>query len=872
MKIKKGKIKQKNNVPVQLTRKEQRKQKIQKKKENKRLFFSSKTEGKKLVAEARKDKESRNKQSIKKKIKKIQPAINPEDIPLETLLSGEVDSDNDESIDSEFSDEEVNALLPISLRNKIDAVKKKPGPQIKKAKTQNSTRPNVEEQHRRELLRQKDLENASRKQRLKQLKIENEEEDKIIAKLEKKLGLNKTKNKNRMVRKMFNDGLDFALELCLDDNEEEEKQLLKEKRKQELKQTQKEPSWSDEEQDEERFNAIFGSGGESESESEAEGMTDDNEDMEQSEEDANDDDSESEKDGNDSESSAHVNPDHKENIPTEEEYKEDIYGRKRDKDGNIIKDATEGPQKYIPPHQRALLSAQNDNKQKEILERLRKQCKGLLNRLSEANLHKISSGIEELYMKNSRFNMNETLNKLLQEALISKVMSNERMVQEHMVLLAYLHAHIGSEIGAHFLQMFIELFDSFLKDQDRLEPEDKRLNNVVLLLSYMYIFKIFEHRLLLEIIDRLSNQMNEKTIECLLLIFQSVGFKLRKDDPLAFKQMMLNVQGKIAAAPLELKENLRLKFMVDILNAVKNNNINKIPRFDPELHENLRKKLKAMLRNDKYVITLNITMEDLLKADTVGKWWVVGSAWTGNIDEMAAAQKIHKNGQTDSKTERYSEQLLKLAKQQKMNTDERKNIFCIIMSADDYIDAFEKILHLAVKDLRSIAYVIIHCCLNEKASNPYYGHLALKFCNYNRKYQLAFQFASWDRINEIDSLNKIQVRNLARFLQQLILNNGLQLSVLKVIDFLQIDKQSFALMKEICKGLLLSTEEQDMYQAFERLAKNSKLQQFKQSIRLFLQHFMLKEQRTTLKLSDDQTELLQKRIDYVDKLLAYIEL
>lgn len=475
-------------------------------------------------------------------------------------------------------------------------------------------------------------------------------------------------------------------------------------------------------------------------------------------------------------------------------------------------------------------------------------------------------------MKNSRFNMNETLNKLLQEALVSKVMSNERMVQEHMVLLAYLHSHIGSEIGAHFLQMFIEQFDAILKDIENVQQEDKRLNNVVLLLSYMYVFKIFEHRLLLEIIDRLSGQLNEKTIECLLLIFQSVGFKLRKDDPLAFKQMMLNVQSKIAASPLELKENLRLKFMVDILNAVKNNNINKIPRFDPELHENLRKKLKAMLRNDKYVITLNITMEDLLRADTVGKWWVVGSAWTGNINEMAAAQKKQEKGGENSKSERFSEQLLKLAKQQKMNTEERRNIFCIIMSADDFIDAFEKILHLAVKDLRSIAYVIIHCCLNEKAANPYYAHLALKFCHYNRKYQLAFQFASWDRINEIDSLNKIQVRNLARFLQHLILNNGLQLAVLKIIDFLQIDKQSFALMKEICKGLLLAAEEQDIYQAFERLAKNNKLRQFKQSLRLFLQHFMLKEQSATLKLSDEQMELLQRRVEYVDRLLAYVEL
>lgn len=297
-------------------------------------------------------------------------------------------------------------------------------------------------------------------------------------------------------------------------------------------------------------------------------------------------------------------------------------------------------QKYIPPHQRALMAAGEDSnaKQAEQLARLQKQCKGLLNRLSEANLHKISSGIETLYMKNSRYNMNDTLTKLLQEALLGRTRSNERMVQEHMVLLAYLHAHIGSEIGAHFLQTFVEQFDGYLKEMDSLEVEDKRLNNLVLLLCYMYIFKIYEQRLLLELIARLAGSLCEKTVECLLLIFQTVGFRLRKDDPLAFKNMMQNVQSQIAAAPLELKENPRLRFMVDILNAVKNNNMSKLPQYDPELAETLRKRLKGMLRNERYVVTLNITLEDLLRADKLGKWWIVGSAWTGNLAEMGNAQ------------------------------------------------------------------------------------------------------------------------------------------------------------------------------------------------------------------------------------------
>ncbi|XP_017022817.1 nucleolar MIF4G domain-containing protein 1 homolog [Drosophila kikkawai] len=850
------KIKKKEAHKKPLTRKEQRKQKTEAKKENKRLYHAGKSNGTQRVvaaAEALAAQSLQGKGKKKKKTKK--PKINPEDIPKEQLLSGEIGSDDDESIASDFSDEEVDALMPKKAKVEIYE------PLGKKVKIKGGAIPRQDEAEvrKKELRQQKELEGKSKKQRLKQLRLENEEEDREIAKLEKKLKLNKSKDKNRLVRKMFNDGLDYLLDFVLDDEEEKQKWEEKQERKRRLKEEQEKEEagmWS--EDDEEQEDGLTGELPDDDSES------------------SRDDDEEDEELSDDEEQSEEES----EQEVEQPKVKEDIYGRKRDAEGNILPDPIEQEasatgQKYIPPHQRALLaaSAGSSEKQAEILARLQKQCKGLLNRLSEANLHKIAAGIEALYMKNSRYNMNDTLTKLLQEALLGSTRSNERMVQEHMVLLAYLHAQIGSEIGAHFLQTFVELFDGHIKNISNLEVEDKQLNNLVLILCYMYMFKIFELSLLMELIGRLSDELCEKSVECLLLILQTIGFRLRKDDPLAFKTMMQRVQAQIAAAPLELKENPRLRFMVDILNAVKNNNMQKLPQYDPELAENLRKRLKAMLKNDRYVVTLNITLEDLLRADKVGKWWIVGSAWTGNLNEMGSAKQKQDANSSKTSNAGFADKLLELAKKQQMNTAERKNIFCIIMSAADYVDAFEKILHLALKDQRAVAYVIIHCALNEKRANPYYAHLSLKFCQYNRKYQLAFQFASWDRINDIESLSKPQIRNLASFLQQLILSAGLQLSVLKVVDFMQLDKLSFFFMKEVMVRLLLAPDEREIYQTFERVAKNTKLQQFKQSVRLFLQHFLLKgEQLEKLKLKEEEQQLLQQRVDHLDKLLAYVDL
>lgn len=77
----------------------------------------------------------------------------------------------------------------------------------------------------------------------------------------------------------------------------------------------------------------------------------------------------------------------------------------------------------------------------------------------------------------------------------------------------------------------------------------------------------------------------------------------------------------------------------------------------------------------------------LLDPDKKGQWWLSGdmAAKTDNIQEVA---------NTIDKEALEAQKMLQLAASQRMNTDSRKAIFCIIMSGEDYIDAFEKLLRL----------------------------------------------------------------------------------------------------------------------------------------------------------------------------------
>ncbi|CAG9862667.1 unnamed protein product [Phyllotreta striolata] len=218
-----------------------------------------------------------------------------------------------------------------------------------------------------------------------------------------------------------------------------------------------------------------------------------------------------------------------------------------------------------------------------------------------------------------------------------------------------------------------------------------------------------------------------------------------------------------------------------VLLAIKNNNVKKIPNYDVSYSEHMKKIIKGLIRKGNYVTMLNIRLEDLLKADERGK-----------STESAKSKKI-------SKTEGFSAKLLELARQQRMNTDIRRNIFCIIMSAEDYLDAFEKLLKLGLKNTqeREIINILLHCCLQEKNYNPYYGYVAQKFCDFDRKYQLTIKYSIWDKLKVIGDHSGSQLSNLAKLLIHLFIEKGLPISILKIVQFSELDKTTLRFMRQI---------------------------------------------------------------------------
>lgn len=82
---------------------------------------------------------------------------------------------------------------------------------------------------------------------------------------------------------------------------------------------------------------------------------------------------------------------------------------------------------------------------------------------------------------------------------------------------------------------------------------------------------------------------------------------------------------------------------------------------------------------------------------------------------------------------------------------------------------------------------------------------------------------------------------------------------------MELDKLTMRLIRQIMLGILLHENEETCLDVFGRISLSPKLQTFRESLRLFINHFLVKNIDATENVQ--QSELLKKRTEIVDKIL-----
>uniref|UniRef100_A0A8C6CZR0 Nucleolar MIF4G domain-containing protein 1 n=1 Tax=Moschus moschiferus TaxID=68415 RepID=A0A8C6CZR0_MOSMO len=482
--------------------------------------------------------------------------------------------------------------------------------------------------------------------------------------------------------------------------------------------------------------------------------------------------------------------------------------------------------KYVPPHVRRVEET-GDAQRRGALERLRKQVKGLTNRLSEPNLASISSQLEELYMGHSRKDMNATLTAVVLSACAPDVAMPARLLMEHVLLVSVLHRTVGLEVGAHFLEAVVRRFDDVYKSG----RNGKECDNLLAIIAHLYNFHVVQSPLIFDVLRKLVESFTEKDIELILLMLKTVGFALRKDDALSLKELITETQAKASGAGSKFRDQTRVRFMLETLLALKNNDMRKIPGYDPEPVERLQKLQRGLVRSTGAGTDpeLRVSWDSVLNAERTGRWWIVGSAWSGTPMVDSGPQKALQKPLMGT----VSSKILELARKQRMNTDVRRAIFCTVMTT---------LCALGLKDQqeREIVHVLVDCCLQEKTYNPFYAFLAGKFCAYERRFQMTFQFSIWDKFRDLENLPATNFANLVHLVAHLLKTKSLPLSLLKVVEFSELDKPRVHFLRKVLQILLMETEVEDLGSIFARVSDKPALGLLREGLKLFISHFLLR--------------------------------
>ncbi|KAM7390344.1 hypothetical protein PAMA_008493 [Pampus argenteus] len=683
----------------------------------------------------------------------------------------------------------------------------------------------------------------------------NEQEDREIKKLERCLKLNKRKNKKSLPQSFVADGLDYILGV-LDSgssgvgmyNSDDDMDIAKENFE---KLDENDTQLSDE--DGEPGDEMVDGGSDDD---DTGSFDDENEDAQEEDDDdmIDDDDDESINDEGAEDEEMEDGLDESDAADSGDENEVDTPDAKTS--GSNSETVTPAAGKYVPPH----LRNTGDDKRKAELEKLRRNVKGLVNRLSEPNMASISGQLEELYMSCSRKDMNDTLTDLLLAACVTPALMPDRLLMEHVLLVSILHHTVGLEVGANFLETVVRKFDEVYKTPS----ESKECDNLVAIVAHLYNFQVVHSVLIFDILKLLVGAFTEKDIELVLFVLRNVGFALRKDDALALKELISEAQRKASDIGTKFQDQTRVRFMLETMLALKNNDMRKIPGYDPEPMEKLRKLQRSLIHRSaaNSDMKLRVSLDNLLAAEQVGRWWIVGSSWSG-------APMIGEQGNTTSKQStadgQFSTKVLDLARKQRMNTEVRRNIFCVIMTSEDYLDAFEKLLRMGLKDKqeREIVHVLMDCCLQEKTFNAFYAVLGEKFCAHDRRFQMTFQFSLWDKFRDLSNLPSSTLNNLVHLVTRFLQKKCLSLSILKVIEFGELDKPTVRFLRQVLTRLLKETEPEDIISIFGRISGIPKLGMLREGLKLFISHFLLKNAQS--QTPAEQAAMLSERAQVATK-------
>lgn len=110
------------------------------------------------------------------------------------------------------------------------------------------------------------------------------------------------------------------------------------------------------------------------------------------------------------------------------------------------------------------------------------------------------------------------------------------------------------QVGANFLETVVRKFDEVYKNP----TEGKECDNLMAIIGHLYNFQVVHSLIITDILKLMIGAFTEKDVELVLFLLRNVGFSLRKDDPLALKELISEGQRKASDLGSKFQDQTRV--------------------------------------------------------------------------------------------------------------------------------------------------------------------------------------------------------------------------------------------------------------------------------------------------------------------------
>lgn len=305
--------------------------------------------------------------------------------------------------------------------------------------------------------------------------------------------------------------------------------------------------------------------------------------------------------------------------------------------------------------------------------------------------------------------------------------------------------------------------------------------SLLILMMELYKLQIVHCQVIYELIRYFAGNLSELNAQCLLVMIRRCGAELRRDDPRALKDIIEYIreqaQQQKESDKMSKVFSTRLEMILELIYDWKDNKL-----VNKDANQSFPWVTNQITTSPFTVRSLQFSLEELQD------WHIFYANWSGNQEpKNTVNQTVLVQEETSQATPINTDSVDKIIRQQRLNTDTRRNIFRMIMTAEDVVDAEHRLVEYGGKRkslLREIANMVIVGCCYERSFNPFYVALTKRLCLCSSRYKIAFQFSLWNiwkRMEQGEKWSSVKLSNLASYIAQLIFDRVVTFSCFRVL-------------------------------------------------------------------------------------------